>query len=412
MATASQPMPSVTWAVVDSSAGGSFEGPGEHEEGEGVRRDELGGDEHAPGGWVPPEQRAWRHPSELGQRSADPFGGFGPVLRTRPPGRRTAWATSLVGVGAVAALVSGGLILASHSRTGPTAAQPVRTTTASAVQSIVRLDVASSNASSYGCGVVVAAGGLIATNATLLANAKWIVATTSSGRRETATVVGVDLTSDVGLLSVRTSLPVARFVDWSQVQTGTGAVLMAFSSVPSGTMSPDWSAETIASAGDPVQSGPGSGMASVVATAPASDDPDGAVLMEPDGAVIGILDKSGVASAGGGSVFLPGAFVVQVAAEMINDGGNIQHGWLGIKGAEPKSKRPAGALVTEVDKAGAADNHLRRGDVIEAINGRPVRSMADLRSRLYLLAPGTWVDLEVDRGNTARTVGLWLSSAA
>ena len=45
------------------------------------------------------------------------------------------------------------------------------------------------------------------------------------------------------------------------------------------------------------------------------------------------------------------------------------------------------------------------------IDGVRVRSMADLRSRLYLLAPGTWVDLRVDRGRTVRTVGLWLGSS-
>ena len=50
--------------------------------------------------------------------------------------------------------------------------------------------------------------------------------------------------------------------------------------------------------------------------------------------------------------------------------------------------------------------------MIEAIDGVRVRSMADLRSRLYLLAPGTWVDLRVDRARTVRTVGLWLGSSA
>jgi S1-C subfamily serine protease len=134
--------------------------------------------------------------------------------------------------------------------------------------------------------------------------------------------------------------------------------------------------------------------------------------MEPDGAVIGILDKSGVASAGGGTVFLPGAFVVQVALEMMSDGGKIQHGWLGINGVDSGRKQPKGALVTAVDRRGASDDRLQRGDVIESIDGWRVRSMADLRSRLYLLAPGAWVNLRVDRGDTVRTVGLALSPSA
>jgi S1-C subfamily serine protease len=312
----------------------------------------------------------------------------------------------------LAALVTGGLMLATHSRSGPiTTARAVVSRPTAATQSIVQLDVASSTSSSYGCGVVVASGGLIATNATLLVNAGQIVATTSTGRREIATVVAMDPESDIGLLSVGTPLPVARFVDWSNVHPGAGAVELAVSSDSSGVTTTVWSAGTIASAGEAVGSGPGTGMVSLVASMPESDNPAGAVLMDPDGAILGLLDSAGEPSAGSGSVFLPGEFVVQVAHELMTDDGLIRHGWLGIKGTNPHPKQPRGALVTAVDKAGSSNDHLRQGDVIEAIDGRKVRSMADLRSRLYLLPPGTWVDLKVDRADTVRTVGLRLSSS-
>lgn len=389
------------------------QGPREPDEGEGEPKDGLGGDDPTLGGWVPPEQRAWRHPSETGQWSAETPLGPGPAVQAHPAGRRTAWATSLVGVGAVAALVTGGLMLATHSQSGPIiAVEKVASPPASATQSIVRLDVGSTTSYSYGCGIVVAADGLIATNATLLANAQWIIATTSTGRREAATVVAVDPQSDVGLVSIGIPLPVARFVDWSRVQAGAGAVEMAVSSVSPGVAATVWWNGTIASTDDAVGSGPGSGMVSVVASVPTGDSPDGAVLMAHDGAVLGILDKSGVPSAGNGTVFLPGEFVMQVSQELMSDGGHISHGWLGINGTDPGSKQPQGALVVAVDKKGASNDHLERGDVIEAIDGRPVRSMADLRSRLYLLAPGTWVDLRVDRDRTVRTVGLWLGTSA
>jgi len=398
---------------VASSDDGSFDqGSREPDEGEGDPKDELGGDDRAHHGWVPPEKRVWRHPSETGPWSAEPPSGAGSA-HTRPAGRRTAWATSLVGAGAVAALVTGGLMLASHSRPGPTTGPPsVASPPASVTRSIVRLDVASSSSRSYGCGVVVASGGLIATNATLLANAQWIIATTSTGRREVAKVVAVDPASDVGLVRIATTLPAARFVDWSDVQPGTDAVEMAVSSSSPGTAMTVWSSGTIASAGDAVESGPGTGMVSVVASVPTGNNPDGAVLMEPDGVVLGILDKSGVPAAGNGSVFLPGEFVMQVAQELMSDGGHIVHGWLGIHGANPSPTQPEGALVVAVDRSSASNDHLQRGDVIEAIDGVRVRSMADLRSRLYLLAPGTWVDLRVDRHRTVRTVGLWLGSSA
>lgn len=398
--------------MAPSDGGSGHRGPDGPEEGNDQPKDELGGDEGPLGGWVPPEQRTWRHPSEIGlwstERAFDPDG----VDQSRPAGRRTAWATSLVGAGALAALVTGGLMLATHSRSSPiTTAGTVVSRPTSATQSIVRLDVASSTSSSYGCGVVVAAGGLIATNATLLVNAQQIVATTSTGRREVATVVAMDPESDVGLVSIGTSLPIARFVDWNRVQPGTGAVELAVSTSTQGIETTVWSNGKIASAGNAVGSGPGTGMVSLVASMPDGVDPAGAVLMEPDGTVLGILDKSGVPSAGNGSVFLPGEFVVQVAHELMDDGGQIRHGWLGIQGANPGPTQPSGALVTAVDKTGSSDDRLHQGDVIEAIDGRRVRSMADLRSRLYLLAPGTWVDLKVDRADTVRTIELQLSSS-
>jgi len=108
----------------------------------------------------------------------------------------------------------------------------------------------------------------------------------------------------------------------------------------------------------------------------------------------------------------PGQFVLQVARELMANDGQILHGWLGIKGSDNRSGRPKGALVTSVDPKGAAKGHLKAGDVIEAVDGHRVHSMADLRSRLYLLSPGAWVDLRIQRHTAAVTVGLSLSQTS
>lgn len=390
-----------------SSDGGPTQGSDEHNEGDSEPHG-LTADDHVVRGWLPPDQRAWRHPSEVGRPAASSRPLVADLRRHVPGGRRTAWATAMVGAGAVAALVSGGLMLASQSGPGPgsertgSAAPPV-----AATRSIVRLEVSNSATSGYGCGIVVAPGGMIATDATLLAGAGRIVAMTSSGRKEAATVVAVDLASDVGLVKVSASLPVARVVDWGDLQPGADAVELAVETRTQGDPTSAWWSETIASSGLPVSSGPGQGMASVVATTPRGNPPAGAVLMEPDGAVVGLLDHSGE-SGGGGAVFLPGQFVVSVARELMSDDGKIQHGWLGIKGGDSTAGTPKGALVTSVDPDGAAAGHLDPGDVIEAVDGHRVRSMADLRSRLYLLAPGTWVDLRVDRHHSVENVDLAL----
>jgi serine protease Do len=331
-------------------------------------------------------------------------------VRTAAGPRRALWTTAVVGAGAVAALVSGGLMLTSRAQPPELAATTGLTSPPTAsTRSIVRLDVSSASARHYGCGVVVGTGGLVATDASLLTGATSVMATTSSGRRERATVVAVDPISDVGLVRLGASLPVARFVDWSDVQPGTDALELALTTVSSGPH-PMWRDETISSIGEPVGSGPGSGMVSVLADTPAGVTPDGAVLMERDGSVVGLLDPSG-ASADGTGAFLPGEFVFQVAHELMTHGGQIDHGWLGIQGSDPPSPKEKGALVTEVDATGPASGHLQTGDLIEWIDGRRVRSMADLRSRLYLLAPGSWVTLGVQRDGIEHTLGLTLGTS-
>lgn len=390
-----------------SSDGGSYQESGEPEEGGDDTHRDLSGDDRDRG-WLPPEQRAWRHPSELGAAARPAYSA--PVLRTSS-GRRTTLATTLVGAGAVAALVTGGFMLMSHSRMHPVT-EPTRLATApvSTTKSIVKLEVTTTGSASYGCGLVVAPGGMVATDASLLVGARRIMATMSNGEVEPATLVALDTVSDVGIVRIATSLPVAQVVDWSQVQPGSAAVEMAVASERSKPATSMWWDETIASTGNPVASGPGAGMVSVVATTPLGFSPEGAVLMEHSGAVVGLLDRSGVPSEGGGAVFLPGEFVLQVSQELMTDGGKIQHGWLGIN-LDNDASQTHGAVVTAVDPKGPSAAHLRNGDLIDSIDGRPVHTMADLRSRLYFLPPGSWVELGVIRHGAARTVGLWLSSA-
>ena len=91
------------------------------------------------------------------------------------------------------------------------------------------------------------------------------------------------------------------------------------------------------------------------------------------------------------------------------DGGKIQHGWLGIDLEKSPAGQSLGAVVTAVDPKGPSATHLQGGDVIEAIDGRPVHSMADLAvSACYFLAPGRGSAA----GGTPRRgprVGLWLT---
>jgi len=52
----------------------------------------------------------------------------------------------------------------------------------------------------------------------------------------------------------------------------------------------------------------------------------------------------------------------------------------------------------------AAQASLRKGDVVGALNGRPVRSAAELRARLGVLPVGETVELRVQRGKESHTL--------
>ncbi len=80
-------------------------------------------------------------------------------------------------------------------------------------------------------------------------------------------------------------------------------------------------------------------------------------------------------------------------ADDLRSGTDVAHGWLGVAGTNQTGG--TGAKVEAVDGAGPAASHLAPGEVIVSIDNQPVRTMAELRARLYVLAPGTSVALSV-----------------
>jgi len=418
-----------------AGGGPDDEGAGERHEGQETYED--GAESAALRGWLPPEDRLWLHPSELepGAHAPGP-GTVGSPVDLDPVRRvRHNVGTAMIGVGAAAAVVVGIFLLLDTGTQRPTvsvAGGPDATTALtvssgccaavpavakSTADAMVALKVSSSRGIVEGCGVAVAAGGLIATTADAVSGAASIMVTTAGGRKERATVVGMDKKSDIALLRVSDNLPVARFTDAMTERTQRPVVVMAVMARPVGGSTPRpatvWAASTIKSVGSAVTGGDASGMASVDAMTSKVPALSGELLVTPSGAVIGLLDTTGTAGeARGTEDFLPTETVLGVTAQLASSG-QVHHGWLGITGhdATPADHAPAGALVASVVPGGPAAGSLNPGDVITEVNGAPVRSMAELRSRLYLLGPGTPVHLEVARARSTRSVAVVLSSS-
>lgn len=308
---------------------------------------------------------------------------------------------------------------------GPvTAAASCCTFTAAAAhrtaQSIVSLVRSTAPGTLVGCGVVVAGAGLVVTTADAVAGSRGLRAVTVDGRHLDATVMAVDHRSDVALLSVPAALPVARFANDGDVGSGFPAttVVVGTGDGRRSTGTRSWRA-TVASVGTAVPYGTGTDMAAIMvggATLPAVA---GEPLVDAQGEVIGILDRSGTITGAGAAAsprpFLPAPLVVGVA-KLLATTGKVHHGWLGLVGRNAQSDRttttstgadttstvatvPAsGAEVVDVAPGGAASHLLDPGDVIVALDGQPVRTMAELRARLYVLPPDSRATVTAMRG--------------
>jgi S1-C subfamily serine protease len=369
-------------------------------------------DEFEVRGWVPPEERPWRHPSEV----LSPAGSRpGVAVAARPANRsREAWISALVGASAATIVVVAGLFMASPKPAGLTGASEGRSSQPRlAGRSLVALLATGSGGTSLDCAVAVAPGGLVATSADALAGATSVDAW-RAGRWVPATIVATDASSDVGLVRVPFAVPVAQFTDESGVARGARVWTMDVTA-PLGSRGTQWSASegTVSAAGTAVNGTRGQGMPSIVVVSALGPDTTGGVLIGADGSVLGIQDTS-VASGSPGEVFLPADLVVGVSADLAAEG-TVSHGWLGINGGNETPTQstppPGGAVVETVDPSGPAANVLEQGDVIVAVDDVPIRSMADLRSRLYMLPPGSPVWLRLWRHDSLTTVEVDLGSS-
>jgi serine protease Do len=278
-------------------------------------------------------------------------------------------------------------------------------------RSLVALTVATAHGTEHGCAVAVAADGLLATTAATVDGATSVTALTASGQQVRATVMAVDAASDIALLEIPVRLPVPRFVPDTTVADGRAAMVLALAS-PLGAGSAHaaiatWSFGTVNSVGTTAEPGPGPGMAALVARVAGAPELPGEVLADPTGAVLGMFAHP---SSGPDQLFIPTDLLLGVSTDLATTG-RVAHGWLDVDGANlPTSTAPgAGALVDRVVAPGPSANRLQVGDVIVAVDGLAVRSMAELRARLYLLAAGTPVTLEIVRRGTTTSVTIHLA---
>jgi S1-C subfamily serine protease len=344
-------------------------------------------------------------------------------LRSASSPRRRA-SLSIVLAAAAAAGVAVGVVLLNSGSPGRTADTvswvagtwgrgSVPVSVAADERALVALEISGPTGVMSGCGVAVEDGGFVATAADGIAGATSIIATTADGRQVVASVIGIDAGSDIALLRVPERLPVPQFDTAADDLEAGGPAMLISLTTQAGQALAQWSIGRVSTADATVDQGTAAGMSGIATTSPKVPTTSGDVLVEPSGAVVGLLDKGGTNSAST-TVFIPTWLVLGVTGELASTG-TVHHGWLGISGRDASAQsgdvESPGATVVGVNPAGAAVGLLRVGDVIVALNGSPVRSMAELRSNLYVLGPGTPVNLEIQRGGVKTNVELNLTAS-
>jgi S1-C subfamily serine protease len=398
-------------------------------------------------GWISPDDRLWRHPSEsassfaLGGRSAID----GPIGRNRSGawivgGAAACLAVALVAVGL--AMVTTGT--ADHDGSGspsdtallvgaPTTDPglgPIMGSAAIAAMvaairpSTVTLRIEGEHGTSVTTGVVAESGGIIVTTSRALSGARSITVTEADGTRQDADVVGIDTTTGLGVVRIDDDLPAATF-DSDDLPVGAVAVAAALTpgSTADATPSSTVYAGTVLSAGQALSANTiTTDFSSTAIEAPLSDDDIGCPLIDRNGQVSGMLEMTKGTGASTMAVFLPADLVLGVTRQIVSAGA-VEPGWLGVEtaDADPTTVTPSGTEVTSasatdgarlvaVDEDGpAADAGLDPGDIITAVDGYQVHSAAELRSRIYPDPAGTDLAITFERDGVTMTTSVILA---
>ena len=283
---------------------------------------------------------------------------------------------------------------------------------------VVRILIQTDSGSGVGSGVVIDKHGYVLTNNHVVAGATKLVVEFSNEARADAKIVGRDPISDLAVIQVPADkLTVATLGDSAKLAVGDpvvaiGSPLGYADSVTAG----------IVSAKDRpvcVQNEDGSADAcldAIQTDAAINPGNSGGALVDAAGAVVGINSAAALGTSGGVPISgigwaIPINYARGIATELIS-GGKAAHADLGVQGYSVISGLRAGAYISQIAPGSAAAKAgLKRGDVVVAVDGKPVQIYEALVVFVQQHKPGDKVSIVYFRGSTQHTVTATLASA-
>jgi putative serine protease PepD len=288
--------------------------------------------------------------------------------------------------------------------------------------------------SGEGSGVILSADGYIVTNNHVVATAtgKTVTVIFSDGKKVTADIVGTDQRDDLAVVKASgvSGLHAATFGSSAKMEVGDtvlaiGSPLGLEGSVTAGIISAK--DRTIQSSSENDQQGQpdpfGGGqqqqqqgattMSGLLQTdAPINPGNSGGALVNTNGEVIGINSAIATQGQGSGNIGLGFAIPSDRASSIAKDlmaGKQPAHAALGVSVADAEN---GGALVSTVTaNSAAAKAGLQQGDVITAVDGKPINSSDDLVAAIQAGSVGQKMSIDYTRNGAKKTAAVTLLEA-
>ena len=380
-----------------------------------------------------PDDRVWRHPSEMGAKENQESPQAVPYPWERTISRRSA--SMLVALAAVgASVLTAGVIVALDSLQddAPLASSTVVTRTSAPALSVepaveigervrpaiaqVRAQGPSSDSRVNGSAVLFRSDGHLLTNAHVLQEAAAISIVLATGRELPARLVGSDPVTDVAVLKVDGGpFPVADLGTATDLKVGQMAVAMGSPLALTG--GPSVTVGVVSALHRSVRTRGGIAMYDMIQTdAPISPGSSGGALLDRDGRVIGITTAIAVSDVGPeGLGFATPIDVARSVADELITTGKATHVWLGIEGSDVDGATAhdlnldGGAVLNRVLDGGPAQAAgLSPQDIVVGVDGKEVGSMGALVATLRGHRPGDVVRVQIvrDRQRTTKAVTL------
>ena len=272
-----------------------------------------------------------------------------------------------------------------------------------------------------GSGVIISTDGYIVTNNHVVADADELTITLNDNKEYSARIIGTDKASDLALIKIDgKNLPAITIANSDDIKVGewvlaVGNPFNLTNTVTAGIVS--------AKARSLYQNGVESFIQTDAAINPGNS---GGALVNTRGELIGInaMLYSQTGSLSGYGFAIPTSIMNKVVADL-KQYGTVQRALIGIQGQDVKNYVDAkkdkgedvdlgtmeGIYVAKVSEESAAEEAgMKEGDVITAIDGKPVGKMAELQEVLAKKRPGDKVTVTYLRDKKKATKTLTLKN--